>query len=212
MPTARRFGSPGQGQIECRHSPPAPGFHFGRSGTSHSACTRAQLLPPSPLRNSAAGATPHHSSPSATPGSITQMRSTAALAPAGKAGPSACCHFAGGIVGVEEVRAELAVRDAGEIAAAARDRAWRTPPPRPGRRARRSRAGRRASRAGRRGPSSCRRAVRSCLILQRLRRRCAARRPARSAHRAKRPRRRRNSFTWRRSAPCSSTTQPRSAG
>ena len=93
MLTARRFGSPGQGQIELRHIPPAPGFQCCRSGTSHNSCTSDQLLPPSPLRNSAAGATPHQSSPSATPGSITQMRSTAAPALAGNAGPSACSHF-----------------------------------------------------------------------------------------------------------------------
>ena len=67
------------------------------------------------------------------------------------------------------------------------DRAWRTPPPRPETRARRSRAGRRAPRAGPPGLSWYPPAVRSCLNLQKLRRRCAARRRARPAHRAQRP-------------------------
>ncbi len=58
MPTASRCGSPGQGQMECSASPPAPGFHSGRVGTFQSARFSSHVSPESVLVNNAAGATP----------------------------------------------------------------------------------------------------------------------------------------------------------
>ena len=57
-PTARRWGSPGQGQIECRQSPPAPGDHSPAWRSFHSGSFSAHDSPPSVEVNSAAGATP----------------------------------------------------------------------------------------------------------------------------------------------------------
>ncbi len=96
MPIASRLGSPGQGQIECRQRPPMPPSHRARVGWSQSARLSSQLAPPSALWNRAAGATPAHSSPSAAPGSITQMRDTEASEPSGKASPSASVHSPAG--------------------------------------------------------------------------------------------------------------------
>ena len=191
MPIARRRGSPGHGQIECRQSPPAPGFHLARSGTSHNDLHQRPAL-------AAVAAVEQRGRRHAAPQlAVADAGLDHPDALDGRAGagrerrPLGLLPLAGGIVGVEQVRAELAVRDAGEIAAAARDRGWRTRPPRRESCAPRSPWRRRAGHAGRRG-LSCVPTSNSvmCFILLKLRRRCAARRPARSAHRAKRLRRR----------------------
>src|SRR6266851_5796209 len=53
-----RLGSCGCTRIECRHSPPNPGFHFGRSGWLNSASFSRNVSPRSSERNIAAGSTP----------------------------------------------------------------------------------------------------------------------------------------------------------
>ena len=96
MPIASRSGSPGQVAIECRHRPPAPGCHFGRLGCSHSPRLRLKVAPPSRLSNSTPGSPPAYTVPSASPATITQIRSSAASPPSGSATPSACSHSPAG--------------------------------------------------------------------------------------------------------------------
>src|SRR3954468_14063609 len=86
-PRASRSGSPGQGTIECRHSPPPPGSHDARVGSSHSARLSRQVAPPSSLSNRTPGSPPAYSQPSASPGTTTQIRSSAASPSAGGGGP-----------------------------------------------------------------------------------------------------------------------------
>src|SRR5438552_16646715 len=89
MATARLSGSPGQVEIECRHRPPPPGCHEEREGGSHSPALICQLAPPSELSNRTPGSPPAYIEPSASPDSITQIRTSACSPPAGGATPSA---------------------------------------------------------------------------------------------------------------------------
>src|SRR6266550_3506578 len=95
-PTARRCGSPGQGQIECNASPPNPGCQSPAIRSFHSGSFRLQDAPPSVLTKSAAGATPAYRTASASPGVMTQIRSTEVSVPSGNAGPFEACHSPSG--------------------------------------------------------------------------------------------------------------------
>jgi hypothetical protein len=96
MPSASRSGSPGHVTTECRHSPPAPGCHFARVGCSQRARLRLNVAPPSRLSRSTPGSPPAYSVPSASPVAITQIRSSAASPPSGRATPSACSQSSAG--------------------------------------------------------------------------------------------------------------------
>ena len=89
--SASLSGSPGQGAIECRHSPPPPGCQSGRVGCSHSVRLSSQVAPPSRLSNSTPGSPPAYRVPS-SPGTITQIRSSACSPPSGSWMPVACVH------------------------------------------------------------------------------------------------------------------------
>src|SRR2546426_6487502 len=91
-PIAKRCGSPGHGQIECKASPPNPGCQSPAIRSFHSGSFKLQDAPPSELTNNAAGATPAYNTPSASPGVMTQIRSTEVSVPSGNAGPLAVFH------------------------------------------------------------------------------------------------------------------------
>ena len=95
-PIARRCGSPGHGQIECSASPPNPGCQSPATRSFHRGSFRLQDAPPSVLTNNAAGATPAYNTPSASPGVMSQIRSTDVSVPSGNAGPFAACHSPSG--------------------------------------------------------------------------------------------------------------------
>ena len=103
-PTASREGSPGQGQIEWRASPPAPGCQSPARRSFHNGSFSAQVAPSSRLSNNAACATPAQSCPGVSPGLTTQMRSIEESLPSGMTGPSAWVHSPAGSPSVKKSR------------------------------------------------------------------------------------------------------------
>src|SRR5262245_28544699 len=70
----------------CMHSPPAPGCHLRACSWLLIPGTISQESPPSALRNSDAGSTPHHRSCFPVPGSSDQMLASARPSSLGNAG------------------------------------------------------------------------------------------------------------------------------
>ncbi len=70
----------------CMHSPPLPGDHLRAWSWLLMPGAISQLSPPSRLRKSEAGSTPHHNSFFAVPGSSDQMLASARPSSLGNAG------------------------------------------------------------------------------------------------------------------------------
>ena len=103
MAIASRSGSPGQGTIECRHSPPAPGCQIGRVGCLKSAWLSSKVAPPSRLVNSTPGSPPAYTVPSSSPSAIVQTRSSASSPASGSSTPSAWSHSSAEGSSVEKI-------------------------------------------------------------------------------------------------------------
>ena len=112
------------------------------SGAPRAPRLSSQVAPPSRLSNSTPGSPPAYSRPSSSPGTITQIRSSAASPPSGSATPLACSHSPAGIVGDADLRPVERRRHGREDAAACAGRASRT---RPARRRTRARSPRTAA-------------------------------------------------------------------
>src|SRR5437870_12669653 len=83
MPRCIRFPSR---RIVCMQSPPLPGCHLRACSWLLMPATISQESPPSPLLNSEAGSTPHHSSFLSSPGSSDHMLASARPSSLGKEG------------------------------------------------------------------------------------------------------------------------------
>ena len=159
MPTARRAGR----RARCRSSActcrPRPAASPGGDGSFHRPSLSCHDRPPSSLLNSAAGATPAHSTPSSTPLRMhPDPLDRGPRRPPGTPAPRPASHSPSGIVGEVDLGPVVAVGDRREVPAGPSGRAWRTrrrvplelPAPAMLHRARP------AGRAGRTGPSGSR--------------------------------------------------------